>query len=369
MPRDFTDQDLIAIAREYVLNSGNPDMIAYGRGFLDILPRYVKQLRKEAQLVHGPNDRVLDIGCGFGWHAMLLSLMTGAEVVANDVRELMTSTVDERCRALRERNIPVRVTALLADACTARIEGQFDVILCLQTMEHVHDPWAAVRAFATVLKPGGRILITNMNNARSPAVVKETLEMWELRDGSQEFVDGLKRERPLENATAEPYAVMRRRIIRESAPDLNGRELEEMVRATAGLDREQILRAVELFNVGGPLPTPPKLSRCRNPETGEFCERLLDPYELRDMLQNVGIRARVEHRFNRWPLRLFNRVRSRAMHDLLFRLRPGFAITGVRMGGVAERPIAGRTAGGADTRREAGYALSDAERDAERAYN
>jgi SAM-dependent methyltransferase len=311
------------------MESGNPDMVAYGRGFIQGLPRYLPQLREESRMISGPDDQVLDIGCGFGWHAMLLSLLTGAQVTANDVRATMTSVVEARCEALSQQGVPVRVRVLLGDACSLDLApGSFDVITCLQTMEHVRDPEAAVWRMSRLLAPGGRILITNTNNARSRAVVRENLRLWRQRDRSPQYIEQIKRERPIENADIEPYALMRRRIIMTEAPHLAAADVDALEAATAGQDRAEILASIERFERDGSLPTPPRLGWCRNPLTGEYCERLLDPHELVRMLQMVGIAARLEHRFTRWPLRLFNRVRLRPLNDLLFQLRPTFAVMG-----------------------------------------
>jgi len=83
--------------------------------------------------------RVLDVGCGDRPYDALLH---GAEIVGFDVpgnpRADVHGTIDA---------IPVE-------------DGSFDVVLCLQVLEHVSDPAAAVRELRRFVKPGGRVLLS-----------------------------------------------------------------------------------------------------------------------------------------------------------------------------------------------------------------
>jgi 2-polyprenyl-3-methyl-5-hydroxy-6-metoxy-1,4-benzoquinol methylase len=48
------------------------------------------------------NARVLDVGCGFGWQALLIALLGGNDVVANDIRESMIDVVGSRAGAMSD---------------------------------------------------------------------------------------------------------------------------------------------------------------------------------------------------------------------------------------------------------------------------
>jgi SAM-dependent methyltransferase len=82
--------------------------------------------------------RVLDVGCGDRRYDTLLS--SAAEIVGFDVPGNPRADVHGFIDA-----IPVE-------------DASFDVVLCLQVLEHVPEPAAAVRELRRVVRPGGRVL-------------------------------------------------------------------------------------------------------------------------------------------------------------------------------------------------------------------
>jgi SAM-dependent methyltransferase len=84
--------------------------------------------------------RVLDVGCGDRPYEQLLS--GAAEIVGFDVPGNPHADLHGSIDA-----IPVE-------------DASFDVVLCLQVLEHVPDPAAAVRELRRVVRPGGRVLLS-----------------------------------------------------------------------------------------------------------------------------------------------------------------------------------------------------------------
>jgi len=154
--------------------------------------------------------------------------------------------------------------------------------------------------------------------------------MWRRRDSDWDYIEELKKQRPIENAGIEPYGVMRRRIARVANPGLADGQLDRVVAATAGLREAEIVRIARDFRDDGVLPEPPVYSWCRNPVTGEYCERQLDPFVLAEQLGRAGFSVRIRHGFNRWPVRLLNEVAWRPLNVLLFQKNAQFTLVAVR---------------------------------------
>jgi 2-polyprenyl-6-hydroxyphenyl methylase/3-demethylubiquinone-9 3-methyltransferase len=111
--------------------------------------------------------RVLDVGCGGGLFAEGLAAR-GAAVVAIDLAEANIAIAREHARA-RDLSIDYRCAAV--ESLAAEMPAAFDVVSCLEMLEHVPDPGAIVRACAAALRPNGVAVFSTINrNAKSFAL-------------------------------------------------------------------------------------------------------------------------------------------------------------------------------------------------------
>jgi len=122
--------------------------------------------------------RVLDLGCGAGLLSEALA-GEGADVVGLD---LAPELIDVARLHLLEsgRKVDYRLTS--AEALAEQEPAGFDVVACMEMLEHVPDPAAIVRACARLLKPGGSLFLSTLN--RTP-------EAFALAIVGAEYVAGL----------------------------------------------------------------------------------------------------------------------------------------------------------------------------------
>jgi 2-polyprenyl-6-hydroxyphenyl methylase/3-demethylubiquinone-9 3-methyltransferase len=108
--------------------------------------------------------RVLDVGCGGGLLAEAMAEM-GAEVTGIDMAEANLDVA--RLHAL-DSGVVVDYRHTSAEALAAAEPGTFDLITCMELLEHVPDPGSLVAACARLLRPGGDVVLSTLNrNPRS----------------------------------------------------------------------------------------------------------------------------------------------------------------------------------------------------------
>lgn len=331
----MVDDQAQAILSNYLAGSEHPDFVAYRRKFqvLSTLNRdaIFWRLRYFCRLGHFFQSRILEVGSGFGWDAVLLSLIGNNHVVASDILPSMVDGMTECLATLEAKGYSLSITPTVGDICTMDMPSKsFDGIYCAQAIEHVHDVEVMFDNCRRMLRPGGRMIIVNDNNVYNAETLQAALAMWKERDTSWSHAEHLRTVRPVEHADARPYSSMREIIVEQTRPELNREDRRRIVEATAGLTRTDIVDATNAFCAGHELPTPPAHGWCRNPETGEYAERLLDPFEMLETLKQYDFKARVVHAFRRLPLRMLNSVRWPALNKFLFNLRPVFVIVAER---------------------------------------
>lgn len=135
-----------------------------------------------AALAARPGERVLDVGCGPGFFCAELVDEVGAEgeVVGVDSSPQMLALAAERCR----RHDNVRL--LEANATSLPVEDAgFDAALCVQVLEYVPDVAGALAQLHRVLRPGGRVVVWDVDwatvswRSADPARMRRVLSAWD----------------------------------------------------------------------------------------------------------------------------------------------------------------------------------------------
>jgi 2-polyprenyl-6-hydroxyphenyl methylase/3-demethylubiquinone-9 3-methyltransferase len=104
--------------------------------------------------------RTLDVGCGGGILADAMA-RKGAQVLGIDLATKALRVAQLHALEAQTPNVQYRETS--AEALAAEMPGQFDVVTCMEMLEHVPDPASVVRACATLVKPGGWVFFSTIN--------------------------------------------------------------------------------------------------------------------------------------------------------------------------------------------------------------
>lgn len=122
----------------------------------ELNPLRVAYIAERAKL---DGARVADVGCGGGILSEALAKrgahVTGIEASA-DVAQVAKMH-------LLESKLPIDYHCTTVEEFAAGAAGQFDVVTCMEMLEHVPDPAAVVAACAQLVKPGGHLFLSTLN--------------------------------------------------------------------------------------------------------------------------------------------------------------------------------------------------------------
>ena len=130
----------------------------------DLNPARLDYIEARAGLA---GSRVADVGCGGGLLAEGMA-RRGARVLGIDLAPEALAVA--RLHAL-ESGLAVEYREVAVESLAETEHGQFDLVTCLEMLEHVPDPAAVVASIARLVRPGGNAVFSTINrNARSFAL-------------------------------------------------------------------------------------------------------------------------------------------------------------------------------------------------------
>ena len=153
---------------------------------LEALYRTAEILRRRRivreSLAAAPGERILDVGCGPGFYVADL-----LEDVGPSGSILGVDRSPQMLGAARRRNeAKANASFLEGEATELPVEeGSFDAALCVQVLEYVPDTVAALAAMRRALRPGGRLLVWDVDwstlslHSTDPALTARVLEAWD----------------------------------------------------------------------------------------------------------------------------------------------------------------------------------------------
>lgn len=121
-----------------------------------INPLRVQHINTKCRLA---GKKVLDVGCGGGILSEAMAQM-GASVTGIDLGEKALQVA--RLHQL-ESNVSVEYRLISVEALAAEQPAQYDVVTCMEMLEHVPDPASVVKACAALVRPGGHVFFSTLN--------------------------------------------------------------------------------------------------------------------------------------------------------------------------------------------------------------
>ena len=123
----------------------------------DINPLRLGHIERAVGGLSGKN--VLDVGCGGGILAESMA-EHGAEVMGIDLSEKALKVAKLH---LMESGRTVDYRLVSAEALADAMPSTFDVVTCMELLEHVPDPQSTIKACARLVKPGGHVFFSTIN--------------------------------------------------------------------------------------------------------------------------------------------------------------------------------------------------------------
>lgn len=127
----------------------------------EINPLRLSFIQQHAQLV---GKKVLDVGCGGGILAEAMA-RAGAAVTGLDLSQAVIASAK---RHALESQLNIHYQAVPIDAFSNQHQDKFDVITCMELLEHVEEPASVLQHCAHLLHRGGHLFLSTINrNAKS----------------------------------------------------------------------------------------------------------------------------------------------------------------------------------------------------------
>jgi len=124
------------------LHDINPTRLAYIEDHIDLTDR-----------------KILDVGCGGGLLSEALALKGGL-VTGIDISEQLIEVANEHSK---QANLNISYACTTVEEFSSEHENIFDIVACMELLEHVPDPESIINACMHLLKPGGLLFLSTIN--------------------------------------------------------------------------------------------------------------------------------------------------------------------------------------------------------------
>ena len=121
-------------------------------------PKRIDYLVKRCGNLAG--KKVIDVGCGGGIFTLAIA-ETGVDVTGIDTSK---HAIEQAKDQAKQKALPANFICTDSSSYLANSDNEkFDVVVCLEMLEHVDDPSAEIKALAELAKPGGDLILSTIN--------------------------------------------------------------------------------------------------------------------------------------------------------------------------------------------------------------
>ena len=250
--------------------------------------RHVRYYLDLLRLVPTPiaGATVLDAGCGYGEASVLFAALGARRVLAVDLGDDEIAAV-ERVRA-RLGEVGDRIEPVHASVMDLPLpDGSVDLVVSNEGIGTCRDLDQFLDECARVLRPGGSIVMAELNDVANPRLARRARTLWRAYElGPVGDHDG--------HVVSDPLVEQRRRVARDLLPDHDDATARVIAERTYRHDRDALGAAVQRFVDDGVLPDAPF-----DPEQppidlrGPVVEAPVDPSWMRDALRRRSLLPKV----------------------------------------------------------------------------
>ncbi len=299
-----------------------------------------------SELLDVEGKDILDVGCGFGVYSLFFSFFGAKHVYGADHNQ---EKHDLFMKILSMMEPPIKNVSLsLQDGHKLRFsDGRFPIIFIKDVISHVRELDQFLDEVSRILKPGGRILITDENNALDIFGRKARRQIWLSAEER-----GVKKEDLRAIDQPKTFYEMRREDIsgyladkdlsslpgvKKIVPGYRGDKkdheivLDRLARLTQGLYGDQLIEGTDQILETGELRIEP-VFLYRHPRSGDFSEREFNPFWVARELGKHNIQAKVIRPFYSTQKPILNTIGRmiRVTHPLSIIVQPNFYILGTK---------------------------------------
>jgi SAM-dependent methyltransferase len=231
------------------------------------------------------NKGILEIGCGFGLHLVILALLgagkcTGIDIAPEMIRDFKTLS----------SWLDLDIEIVCGDCLDYEFaEESFDVALMRESISHVRDTQRLLFNTKRILTSRGYVCITDNNNS---LFLPKRIEDWKTWRKSEYGPIDAKTAAGWKEVARVPFHDSRAIIIQSAYPSLDETVVSQLAKETQGMFGEEIIQAVEEYIKDGTVSKKPSF-RYRNPYTGEYPELCFNPWALMRDLTKTGFECKL----------------------------------------------------------------------------